>query len=233
MILPEPLIPGTLIRRYKRFLADIRLENGDVVTVHCANSGSMTGLLEANGDVLLSESANPRRKYRYSWELVKVKQTWVVVNTARPNHQVEEAIAAQQIPELAGYAEIQKEVVRQPGSRLDILLKRREERCFVEVKNVTLVENRVALFPDAVTSRGRKHLQELIEIARSGDRAVIFFLVNRSDAALFRPAVHVDPAFAAALREAMRSGVEILAYQTVINPPEIAIERRLPLELET
>ncbi|MFQ5653052.1 MAG: DNA/RNA nuclease SfsA, partial [bacterium] len=188
MRLPEPLIPATLLRRYKRFLADVELASGEAVTVHCANSGSMLGLDAPGSQVLLSRSDNRRRKLAYTWELVRVADTWVGVNTLVPNRVVHEALRLQQIPALQPYDEIKPEATAGGRSRFDFLLRDRQRRCFVEVKSVTLAQAEVALFPDAKTERGSKHLRELSELARDGARAVMFFLVNRGDCTRFAPA---------------------------------------------
>lgn len=184
MILPDPLIPGKLIQRYKRFLADIELENGETVTAHCANPGSMKGLLKTGSPVLLSKSENPGRKLKFTWELVRVDSNWVCVNTAITNRIVHEALQEGKISELAGYSEIKPEAVWGLHTRFDFLLQKGDSKCFVEVKNVTLAEQDVALFPDAITRRGTKHLNELLNVVHCGHRAVMVFLVNREDCRL-------------------------------------------------
>lgn len=231
MTLPEPLIPGKLIRRYKRFLADIELGNGEKVTVHCANPGSMLGLLQTGSQVLLSRSKNPKRKFPFSWELIQVGGTWVVVNTANTNRVIHEALLNNQISELAGYAEIKPEAVWGDHTRFDFLLHNENEQCFVEIKNVTLAENGIALFPDSVTKRGTKHLNELMKVFRKGHRAVMCFLVSREDCKLFRPAAHIDTVYAKTLRQAYENGVEILVYQAKISPPQITVDCPLKFEL--
>ena len=179
MKLPQPLIEGTLIERYKRFLVDIAV-NGHRITAHCADSGRMSGLLQPGNPVLLSKSDNPGRKLPFTWELVQVGDTWVGVNTMNPNRIVHEALRNYDIPELTGYSEIKNEVTWAPGCRFDFSLKN-GKTTFVEVKNVTLAKHGVALFPDAVTQRGTKHLNHLIEVVRCNHRAVMFFLVHRGD----------------------------------------------------
>ncbi|MFQ5709069.1 MAG: DNA/RNA nuclease SfsA [bacterium] len=231
MQLPEPLTPAYLIERYKRFLADVQLEDGTVVTAHCPNSGSMTGLLRRGNKVLLCKSANKRRKLSYTWELVHVDSTWVGVNTMRPNHLIFEALTNKQIPQLADFSEIKAEVSWNKHNRLDLLLKQDDRRCFVEVKNVTLAEAGVAFFPDAKTKRGVKHLQTLMEIVRQGHRGVVCFLVNREDCSLFKPADSIDPLFGHTLRQAYQNGVEILVCRTKIRPPEIVVGRALDFQL--
>lgn len=231
MLLPEPLLPGKLIRRYKRFLADIRLGDGKEVTAHCPNSGSMKSLLQTGAEVLLSVSPNPKRKLPYTWELVKYRGSWVGVNTARTNHLVREALEKKVIPELAGYPEIRAEVPWAKGTRFDFLLKNGNDECFVEVKNVTLAQGEMALFPDSVTARGTRHLQELINVRQAGKRAVIFFVVNRQDCKLFRPADDIDAVYGRTLRQAVERGVRMLVYTVKIAPPTARLTVRLPFEL--
>lgn len=231
MKLAEPLIPGRLLRRYKRFLADVVLEDDSTVTVHCPNSGSMMGLLGAGNPVLLSRSANARRKLPYTWELVRVERTWVGVNTLIPNRLVDEALRQGSIRELSRYSGIKREAVWAAGRRLDFRLHEGEEVCFLEVKNVTLAEGEVALFPDAKTERGLKHLHALMAVVRSGYRAAMLFVVNREDCTRFMPAAEIDPDYSAALREAHTAGVEILTYRSVIRPPRVELGPALPFAL--
>lgn len=190
-----PLIPGTLIRRYKRFLADIVLKDGSTVTVHCPNSGSMKGCASPGSGVYISRSPNPGRKYPFTWELVETCGFWAGINTSLPNHLVREAIESGTVVELQDYATIRPEVAYGEHSRIDLLLESPGRRCFVEVKNVTLVEGDRALFPDAVTTRGQKHLHELMRVVREGDRGVIFFTVQRGDGKCVSPADAIDPEY--------------------------------------
>ena len=227
----SPLLDGILIRRYKRFLADVRLPDGRVVTAHTANTGSMLTCSEPGSPVRLSDHGPTGRKYRHTLELVRAGRTWVGVNTMRPNGIVAEAVRKGRIPELEGYPELRLEVAYGENSRIDLLLVRGEERCFVEVKNTTMAYGRSAYFPDARTERGRKHLRELIRQRRKGDRAVNLFLVHRRDCVLFRAADFIDPDYARTLRRARRLGVEILAYRTRISPRGTTIEKPLPLDL--
>ncbi|MCH8873099.1 DNA/RNA nuclease SfsA [candidate division KSB1 bacterium] len=224
MTLPEPLIPGKLIQRYKRFLADIELETGEIITAHCANPGSMMGLLQIGSQALVSKSQNPKRKLPFSWELIKIGRTWVVVNTANTNRVIHEALLKNQIPELLGYSEIKPEAVWGDHTRFDFLLHKEHEKCFVEVKNVTLAKNDIALFPDSVTKRGTKHLNGLMQVIREGDRAVMCFLVSREDCRFFKPAADIDPVYAETLREAYENHVEILVYQAKVSPPQITLD---------
>lgn len=231
MNISQPLYRGKLIRRYKRFLADVELTSGEIVTAHSANTGSMRGCSTPGSAVLLSKSDNPKRKLKYTWELVEVNHRWICINTALPNRLVEEAIENDHIPALHGYSQVRREVRYAENSRIDLLLERPGQRCYVEVKNVTLMENDKALFPDAVTTRGQKHLRDLMQMVDEGHRSVIFFVVNRSDCNSFSPADKIDPVYGKLLREAIAHGVEALAYQTRITPPEILISKQLLIKI--
>lgn len=231
MKLPD-LIPGRLIKRYKRFLADIELEDGSVVTAHCPNSGSMLGCNLPGSPVLLSLSPNPNRKLAYTWELLQVNGFWVGLNTMLPNRLAEEAILDGTIVELQGYPKLRREVAYgSERSRIDILLEDDGKRCYVEVKNVTLVEGGLALFPDAVTARGQKHLRELMEMVRNGDRGVLLFTVQRGDGNAVAPADRIDPEYGRLLREAVANGVEALAYRAEVQPEQIRLTERLAVLL--
>jgi sugar fermentation stimulation protein A len=230
MLLP-PLLAGTLVKRYKRFLADVLLEDGSEVTVHCPNSGSMKGCATPGSRVYLSRSANPGRKYPLGWELVEADGCWAGINTGLPNHLTREAIENGTVTELQGYTAIHPEVPYGEHSRIDLLLEGTVGRCFVEVKNVTLVENGRALFPDAVTTRGQKHLLELMRVVREGDRGVIFFTVQRGDGNSVSPADTIDPEYGRLLRLALANGVEALAYRVLVTPEEIVLRERLPVML--
>ena len=231
MKLPQPLLSGKLIRRYKRFLADIELLSGEIVTAHCPNSGSLKGCNDPGNPVLISRSNNPRRKLRYTWELVQVNGIWVGINTTYPNRLVKEAIENGTINELQGYSSLRGEVPLGDHSRIDLLAERSGEQCWIEVKNVTLVENGVALFPDAVTVRGQKHLRELMKVKAEGARAVIFFVVQRADGRVFAPADTIDPDYGRLLREAHEAGVEIIPYQAQVTPMDISLSHRIPVQL--
>jgi sugar fermentation stimulation protein A len=229
---PE-LISGQLIKRYKRFLADVKLDNGQVVTAHCPNSGSMAACSEPGCRVYLSSHDNPKRKLKYTWEIIQMPDSWVGVNTIVPNRLVKNAIENGRVAELTGYDHVRSEVKTAEGSRLDIMLQRGEnEACFIEIKNCTLVENAVAMFPDAVTQRGRKHLFELERLKMDGNRCVMFFLIQRMDAEVFKPAAHIDPAYAETLREVhLKGGVEILVYDVHIDLAYIRLNRQIPYRL--
>jgi len=231
MHLPPSLIAGTLVRRYQRFLADVRLADGTVVTAHCPNSGSMKGCNAPGSPVFLSRSDNPNRKLAYTWELVQANGGWAGINTGLPNRLVREGIEDGTIRELQGYGQIRPEVRYGTNSRIDLLLEGSERRCYVEVKNVTLVDGDRALFPDAVTERGQKHLRELMEVVRQGDRGVIFFVVQREDASTVGPADTIDPEYGRLLRLAVQHGVEAIAYRALVTPEEIRLTMRLPVVL--
>ena len=217
----KPVLKGTLIRRYKRFLADVALDgSGETVTVHVPNSGSMLSCSESGREVLVSDSRNPDRKLRLSLELVRVADGaygWAGVNTALPNVLVSRAIEAGAVPELTGYENLRREVTVEKGTRLDIVLESSRGRCFVEVKNVTLARNGIAYFPDAVTERGRKHLEVLARLRKKSVRAVIFFLVQRPDCNSFSPADDIDPEYGKTLRKVLAQGVELLAYRSRLS----------------
>ena len=231
MIFPRPLIPGRLQRRYKRFLADVTLANGDAVTAHCANPGSMLGLAEADSPVWLSRSDNPKRKLPYSWELVESGATLVGINTSWPNTVVAEALEADAVPELSGYQTQRREVPYGANSRIDILLEDPgRPPCYLEVKSVTLSRRQgVAEFPDSVTKRGAKHLEELAQVVRDGGRAVMFFLAQRDDCPYFEVASDIDPHYDRALADALEEGVEALCYSCKVTPE--AIELGQPMVL--
>lgn len=226
-----PLVEGALIRRYKRFFADIRLSTGETVVAHCANTGRMAGLLAEGSSVWVQYKGTEGRKLAWSWELASQDGEIVGVNTTLPNRLVAESIAQGKIPALAGYLTVKREV-RVGDSRLDVGLSDHPDHdgaCFVEVKNVTMAVDGKALFPDAVTQRGLKHLNALIALVERGHRAVQFYLVQRSDCTSFGPAWEVDPAYAEALKLAAQSGVEIMVWEAHVSPRCVALVRPLPL----
>lgn len=226
-----PLLKGTLLRRYKRFIADVRLQNGHVVAAHCPNSGSMAGCSEPGRPVYLSRHNDPNRKLKYTWKIIDMPTSLVGVDTLVPNRLVKAAIQAEAVPELQGYSGIRREVRYGGNSRVDLLLERGDQSCFVEVKNCTLVLDKTAYFPDAVTSRGLKHLVELQHQVRRGHRAVMFYLVQRMDAKTFSPADHVDPDYGRELRKAVKNGVEMVVYDVHIDLHGIEIQHSLPWKL--
>lgn len=228
-----PLTEGRLIRRYKRFLADVKLADGQTVTAHCANSGSMMGCDAAGARVWLLPNPNPKAKLDWRWEMVEVGDTLVGINTARPNHIVAEAIEAGKIPELAGYESLKREQKYGKSSRIDILLEdAAKPRAYVEVKNVTLRTGEHAAFPDAVTARGAKHLDELVDMVRAGHRAVMVYLVNRMDCAAFRTADEIDPHYGERLRHALAKGVEAITVRAHLSPEGIHAHGRVPIDLD-
>lgn len=226
------LIPGILVKRYQRFKADIKLTDGEVVTAHCPNSGSMQECCEPGRPVYLSFHDNPKRKLKYTWELIEMPTSIVGINTLIPNRLVAESIEAGLVSDFKGYDDITREVKTSDNTRLDILLSNEDgHRCYVEIKNCTLVKEGVAYFPDAVTSRGLKHLVELSSLVSKGFRCVIFYLIQRMDAKTFKPADHIDPAYGRELRQAIAQGVEILVYDTRINLETIMLSKKIPYKL--
>ena len=230
----KPLIPGRLIQRYKRFLADIELDDGTIITAHCANPGSMLGLKDPGTRVWLSKSDNPKRKLAYSWELSELDDAMIGINTSHPNRIVEEAIRAGHVAELTGYETLRREVKYGKNSRIDILLQDEgKPDCYVEVKNVHLLrEQGLAEFPDSVTKRGAKHLGELADMVEQGHRAVMLYLVQRTDANRFALASDIDPAYAEAFQEATGAGVEAIVYQCDISHQEINLTHSIPFAKE-
>jgi len=226
------LIQGALVRRYKRFLVDVRLRNGHVVTALCPNTGSMRACSEPGRTVFLSHQNRPERRLKYTWEMIEMPGSLVGVNTGIPNSLVKASIMSGKIPELAGFEQIHSEVKYGKNSRIDLLLLRGKKRCFVEIKNCTLVEKGIAYFPDAITSRGLKHLKELQNEVRSGNRAFMFYLVQRMDAKVFRPAYHIDPEYSRELKKAKANGVKILVYDVHLDLEGISLRNRLAYRLQ-
>ena len=207
------------------------MPDGSVVTAHCPNSGSMLGFDAPGNPVLLSRSGNLSRKYPHTWELVYADDCWIGINTSLPNHLVREGIEQGIVSELLGYERIRQEVCYgSERSRIDLLLEE-PGLCYVEVKNVTLVENGIARFPDAATTRGQKHLRELMAMVAGGARAVNFFVVQHANATAVTPADDIDPVYGGLLRQAAKAGVELLAYQAGVTPEEIILCRPIPVFL--
>ncbi len=226
------LVAGTLIKRYKRFLADVALDDGRTVTAHCPNTGSMQACSEPGRRVYLSVHDNPKRKYPYTWELIAMPDSLVGVNTLVPNRLVKLAVSRDAIPELHGYETVRSEVRLGANTRVDLMLSGPgKARCYVEIKNCTLVRDQTALFPDAVTARGLKHLQELTRHVGPQTRSVIFIFVQRMDAEAFQPADAIDPAYGRGLRRAVAAGVELIAYDVCIDTQSIRLGRALPCRL--
>ena len=225
------LVEARLLKRYKRFLADVELLSGEQITVHCPNTGKMTACSEAGSRVWLSYSDNPKRKYAYTWELVEVRPgVLAAIHSAKANPLIIEALQNNRIKELVGFDELQKERrFGEENSRADVWLRFADQTCYVEVKSVTLdMGEGVGMFPDAVSARGTKHLRELIRVKQQGSRAVLLFCVQHQGINEVRPAEHVDRLYAQTLREALAEGVEILAYRAQISLQEIYVNQSLP-----
>ncbi len=221
----SPLTQGRLIKRYKRFLADIELDTGEVITAHCPNTGPMTGISEPNSLVQVSKSDNPKRKLSYTWEMIQIGSTWVGTNTAIPNRVIKLALQQELLPELADrYNTVRSEVPygKDQKSRIDFLLTGEDNQppIYVEVKSVTLSSNNLALFPDTVTTRGQKHLRELSNLVPE-TKAVMIYFINRGDCDIFAPSDSCDPKYGELLRTAVEQGVEVLPYRFEITPQGI------------
>ena len=231
MEFPDPLIRATLVKRYKRFLADVVLEGGDAVTAHCANTGTMLGVQDPGSEVWLSPARNPDRKLKFTWEMIRIGDGLVGIHTGHPNRIVSEAIAAGAIPELAGYETLRREVKYGRNSRIDILLQSDgKPDCYVEIKNVHLMrEAGLAEFPDAVSARAAKHQGELADMIDAGARAVTVYLCQREDCDRFSLAGDIDPAYAEATADARARGVEALCYGCRLTTDGIAIDRKLAI----
>lgn len=221
------LVSGTLVKRYKRFLADVELVNGDIVTAHCPNTGPMIGVSDPCSPVLLSCHTDPKRKYPYTWELIQMRdahRTWVGINTAIPNRVVKKMLEERLIPELGSYSRIQPEVAygQDRKSRVDFVLwgENDDRPIYVEVKNTTWADGELALFPDTVTTRGQRHLQELMAIVPQY-RSVMLYFINRGDCDLFAPGDTADPVYGRLFREAIDRGVEILPCRFEVTPEGI------------
>lgn len=231
-----PLVPATLIKRYKRFLADIRLDDGREVTAHCANPGSMMGLAEPGMRIWVEPNDDPKKKLKYGWRLIEHENGhFTGVDTSVPNRAVRAALIAREIPQLANYTNVRPEVKYGENSRVDFLLTgSRLKDAYVEVKSATLsrVEG-LAEFPDSVTKRGTKHLGELTAMIEQGHRAVLFYLIQRTDCTSLAVAADIDPTYAMAFARARAAGVEVIAYDTLITPQEITIGKLVPLGVVT
>lgn len=227
-----PLIEGVLLRRYKRFLADVQLPNGEQITAHTPNTGAMYGCAEPGSRVWLRDTASTTRKYRYAWELVENRQGIVIgINTGIVNALVAEAISTGIITQLQGYSTLRQEVrYGVENSRIDLLLERPDHRCYVEIKNVTAADaTGGAFFPDAASVRASKHLRELVAMVAEGQRSVLCFCVQRADATSVSPADAIDPLYGQSLREALAAGVEVIAYRADLSPQSIELRTPLPV----
>ncbi|WP_370551933.1 DNA/RNA nuclease SfsA [Haliea sp. E1-2-M8] len=228
-----PLLEGRLLRRYKRFLADVELADGAVLTAHCPNTGAMTGCVEEGAAVWLSHREDPKRKYAHTWELVATSRGMACIHSALANKVVREAFAAGRIPGLEGYPDLRGEVRYGANSRADLLLTGSAGRVFVEVKSVTLCrEGGQGLFPDAVSERGRKHLLELQQVLDAGTRSVLFFCVLHAGINRVSAAGEIDPAYRDALASAQAAGVEVLAWRAAVSPAGLVLEQPLPFSLD-
>ena len=230
----EARLEATLIRRYKRFLADIRLDDGSELTVHCPNPRSMLGTKAPGSAVRCSTHDNPKRKLRHTLEMIRVGRSWVGLHAVKANAVARHALESNAYTPFAGYEKVEREVSVAEGSRFDFRLSghaRHDEACWIEVKSVTLCEKRAARFPDAVTTRGRRHLEHLMVRKREGERAALLYIVQRADADSVSPAEDIDPEYAATLREAARAGVEIHALGARVLSDRIRLERILPVML--
>lgn len=227
MIIPEPRQFGILVKRYKRFLADIQLEDEQILTVHCPNSGSMKGCSTPGSRVVISQSANPKRKYPWTLEMIRENGVWIGVNTSLTNKIVREGIENSTIDDFGIIESIQPEVKVSEQSRLDFLLRTERGKVYVEVKNCSLAENGAALFPDAVTKRGAKHLLELERLRAQGNQAAVLFCVQRSDAEYFVPAEKIDPEYAKILYSVHAKDVKVLAYQADVQPESVTLAKKL------
>ena len=224
----EKLVHGTLIKRYKRFLADVRLDDGSEVIAHCTNSGSMKSCLENGAEVYLTPVNDPNRRTKFTWEMIKINGDWVGINTSNPNRLVYDAVLEWKIDGLKGYTTVQREV-KFRDSRFDVFAENTQEKCFIEVKNVTLKDGNYALFPDAVTTRGQKHLRTLMEVKKEGMRAIMFYVIQRGDVEIFTTAMDIDPEYAKTLKLASNSGVEIFAVRAKVTPYGIDLTEKLPV----
>jgi len=225
-----PLVKGKLIRRYKRFLADVELENGEIVVAHCTNSGTMKTCLEENAPVCLTPVNDPKRKTKFTWEMIYINHGWIGINTSVPNLLAYQWIKEGTIKKLKGYTTVKREVTF-GDSRFDVYAENEQEKCFIEVKNVTMKTGNYARFPDAVTSRGLKHLETLARVKKHGIRAVMLYVIQRMDIDTFGSAFEIDPAYAAALARVHRQGVEIIPVQVKVSPEGIEYWRELPFDL--
>jgi len=226
----KPLTHGILINRYKRFLVNVRLDNGAETVAHCTNSGTMKSCLENGAEVYLSPVDNPERRTKFTWEMIKINGSWVGINTGNPNKLAFDAIKNGEIEGLGGYTSVRREV-QYGDSRFDIFAENEHEKCFIEVKNVTMKEGRYARFPDAVTTRGQKHLETLIKCKHEGYRAVMLYIVQRTDVEIFAPATAIDPDYARILKKAVEAGVEVFPVMAKVSPEKIELVRKLPFEI--
>lgn len=228
MTFSTKLLGGTLVKRYRRFLVDVQLDNGSIVTAHCPNSGTIVGCCEPGRPVLLSQNNDPHRRNAYTFEMINMNGTWVGVNVFVPRKVVAESLRAHRIPSLIGFDDLTLDAEYGLGNTVDILMLGVEYNLFMNVYHVAWVENRVAKFPETANARARKGMQNLLDIAEQGHRAVAFFLVQRGDCDRFAPAVDVDPEFGNIFKKAQLKGVEIMAYRADVSPKGIQLGVPLP-----
>jgi len=228
---PQSLVKGKLIKRYKRFLVDVLLEDGRIVTAHCTNTGSLKSCLIPGAEVLLSPATAPKRKTPYTWESIRIDGKWVGINTQIPNKLVFNALKQGLLKEFRDFNRIKAEV-KYGGSRFDIYMENEKEKLFAEIKNVTYRKGEYALFPDAPTQRGRKHLKELMQAKAEGYRAAMIFIIPRTGVKFFAPAVEIDPEYAVLLKEAMEKGVEIYPYRVEYDEKGGKIKDLIPVKWE-
>ncbi len=231
MLLPESCQQALLIKRYKRFLADVTLSDGTTLTVHCPNSGSMRGCATPGSPVIISHSDNPKRKYAWSLEMVQEQGVWIGIHTGRTNTLVHEALREGVITDFGAITKITPEVKVSEKSRLDFCIESEQGTTYLEVKNCSLAEDGIAYFPDAITSRGAKHIHELVQLVQAGFGAAVLFCVQRSDATLCKPAANIDAVYAETVAWGAERGVRFLAYQAEVTPTEIRICRPLPFSI--
>ncbi len=222
------LVHGHLIKRYKRFLSDIKLDNGEIVVAHCTNSGSMKSCIEEGAEVYLTPVNDPKRKTKFTWEMIKINGDWVGINTGNPNKIAFDIVSQGQIEKLKGYTNVKREVKFQ-DSRFDVFAENTQEKCFIEVKNVTYKVGDYALFPDAVTTRGKKHLETLVKVKEQGMRAVMLYIIQRTDVSIFAPAKDIDTNYAESLKKAFEKGVEIIPIQVKVSPKKLRFLKNFPL----
>ncbi|MEW6658655.1 MAG: DNA/RNA nuclease SfsA [Thermodesulfobacteriota bacterium] len=227
----SPMIPGRFLRRQQRFLAEVELAGGERVWAHVPNTGALRGCARPGQEVLLTQDGRPGRKTQYTWRFVKGPEGWICIDTLAPNRLVADALAGSGLPGIPQPLQVRPEVSLPQGGRLDFALDLGGKFAFLEVKSVTWVEEGVALFPDGVTARGRRHLQELANLVRQGHQAWQVFVVQREDARVLKPAAQLDPAYARELALAAQNGVEILVIQEKVAPPEINLASTLPFDL--
>jgi sugar fermentation stimulation protein A len=230
----EPLVEGTLIKRQKTFVADVMLPSGESVAAHCANPGSLIGCAEPGSKVLLSVHENPRSKFRHHLEIVYAGRIPVAVHAGRPAGVIAEAVAAARIPELAGYASLRRDPVvkGKGGTRIDLIIEGNALRpCFMKIENVTLAKETTAFYPDALVQNGMQMMQDLTNLVREGNRAMIMFLAQRADVEVFKPAEDIDPEYTQALRDAVARGVEAVCYRAKVTRRGIELEKKLPVEI--